>query len=136
MLKNLFVFILCLLFFVSCKNETKTEINLEENRSKSYNENDGFVTMKGEFVYYADAAVFQTSNEIYGVVIDENMHQLEAQVKAFKKEVTDMVPVTVRVKKFEKAEGEEGWQYRVEIKEVLKVEAPDPNREDVIKLSN
>ncbi len=136
MLKNLFVFILCLLFFVSCKNETKTEINLEENRSKSYNENDGFVTMKGEFVYYADAAVFQTSNEIYGVVIDENMHQLEAQVKAFKKEVTDMVPVTVRVKKFEKAEGEEGWQYRVEIKEILKVEAPDPNREDVIKLSN
>jgi hypothetical protein len=136
MQKNLFVFILSLLCFVSCKNETKSELSLEENRAKSYNANDGFVTMKGEFVYYADAAVFQTSNEIYGVVIDENMHQLEAQVKAFKKEATDMVPVTVRVKKFEKAEGEEGWQYRVEIKEVLKVEAPDPNREDVIKLSN
>jgi hypothetical protein len=124
------------LCFVSCKNETKPEVNLEENRAKSYDKNDGFVTMKGEFVYYADAAVFQTSNEIYGVVIDEKMHQLDAQVKAFKKEATDMVPVTVRVKKFEKAEGEEGWQYKVEIKEILKVDAPDPNKKDVIKLTN
>jgi hypothetical protein len=131
---NLIVILALVLF--ACKNDSKSEVNLEENRAKSYNENDGFVTMKGEFVYYADAAVFQTSNEIYGVVIDENMHLLEKQVKAFKKEETDMVPVTVRVKKFEKAEGEEGWQYRVEIKEVLKVEAPDPNKQDVIKLAN
>jgi len=129
------IFILVLVLF-ACKNEVKTEVNLEENRAKSYDKNDGFVTMKGEFVYYADAAVFQTSNEIYGVVIDENLQLLEKQVKPFKKEATDMVPVTVRVRKFEKAEGEEGWQYRVEIKEILKVEAPDPNKKDVIKLAN
>lgn len=135
-IRTLITFTICLLCFISCKNETKTEVNLEENRAKSYNVNDGLITMKGEFVYYEDAAVFQTSNEIYGVVIDENMHQLETQVKVFKKEATDMVPVTVRVRRFEKAEGEEGWQYRVEIKEILKVEAPDPNKEDVIKLSN
>ena len=47
-----------------------------------------------------------------------------------------MVPVTVRVRKFEKPEGEEGWQYRVEIKEILKVEEPDANKKDVIKLGN
>jgi hypothetical protein len=129
------VIILTLLLF-SCKNETKTEGTLEDNRAKSYDQNDGFITMKGDFVYYADAAVFQTSNEIYGVVIDENLQLLEKQVKPFKKEATDMVPVTVRVRKFEKPEGEEGWPYRLEIKEILKVEAPDPNKEDVIKLAN
>jgi hypothetical protein len=136
MLRNSFLIIGCLMFFVSCKNDSKQNVDLEENRAKSYDENDGFVTMRGEFIYYADAAVFQTSNEIYGVVIDENMLQLEKQVNVFKKEETDMVPVTVRVRKFKKAEGEEGWQYRVEIKEILKVEAPDPNKQDVIKLSN
>lgn len=103
-----FIIILTLILF-ACKNETKPEVNLEENRSKSYDESDGLVTMKGDFVYYDNAAVFQTSNEIYGVVIDENLHLLEKQVKAFKKEATDMVPITVRVRKFEKAEGEEGW---------------------------
>ncbi|WP_296381909.1 hypothetical protein [Winogradskyella sp.] len=135
-MKKISLIIILVLTFVACKNEAKTEVNLEENREKSYDANDGFVTMKGEFVYYADAAVFQTANEIYGVVIDENMHQLETQVKAFKKEATDMVPVTVRVRKFKKAEDEEGWPNRVEIKEILKVEAPDPNKEDVIKLGN
>lgn len=136
MLKNISVLICCISLFVSCKNNKKQDVNLEENRAKSYDQNDGFITMKGDFVYYADAAVLQTKNEIYGVVIDDNMHQLETQVKPFKKEPTDMVPVTVRVKKFEKPEDEEGWQYRVEIKEILKVEAPQPNKEDVIKLSN
>ena len=124
------------LCFSSCKNEVKQEVNLEENRAKSYDQNDGLITMKGEFVYYGDAAVLQTANEIYGVVIDENLQLLEKQAKQFKKEATDMVPVTIRVRKFEKPEGEEGWQYRVEIKEILKVEAPNPNKEDVIKLAN
>lgn len=120
----------------SCKNEQKDKpLDLKENRDKSYSKDDGFITVKGEFVYYADAAVLQTASEIYGVVIDDNMHLLDEQVKAFKKEDTDMVPVTVRVKKFKKPENEEGWPYRVEIKEVLKVEAPNPNKEDVIKLA-
>ncbi|WP_179333825.1 hypothetical protein [Winogradskyella costae] len=127
---------MCLSLFISCKNEAKQEVNLEDNRSKSYDQNDGYITLKGDFVYFADAAVLQTSTEIYGVVMDKNMHKLNEQTKAFKKEATDMVPVTVRVRKFEKNKDEEGWQYRVEIKEILKVEAPDPNKEDVIKLAN
>ncbi|MBV7269669.1 hypothetical protein [Winogradskyella luteola] len=135
-MKRLVILFLMTITSVACKSEKKEEVNLEENRAKSYDQNDGFVTMKGEFVYYADAAVFQTANEIYGVVIDDNMHQLEAQVKPLKKEATDMVPVTIRVRKFEKPKGEEGWPFRVEIKEILKVEAPDPNKEDVIKLAN
>jgi hypothetical protein len=129
------IIILSLLVF-ACKNEKKAEVILEENRAKSYDQNDGLITMKGEYVYYADAAVFQTKNEIYGVVIDDNLQLLEKQVKPFKKEATDMVPITVRVRKFKKPEGEEGWPYKVEIKEILNVEAPNPNNEDVIKLAN
>tara|TARA_R110002111_G_scaffold132611_3_gene198284 strand:- start:2490 stop:2900 length:411 start_codon:yes stop_codon:yes gene_type:complete len=131
---NLIVIIALVMF--SCKNETKTsDVNLEENRAKSYDQNDGLVTLKGEFVYYGDAAVLQTPKEIYGVVIDDNLQLLDQQVKPFKKEATDMVPVTIRVRKFKKPEGEEGWPFRVEIKEILKVEAPNPESKDVIKLA-
>jgi hypothetical protein len=135
-MKNVYLFLIAVMFVFACKNEAKSEVNLEENRAKSYSQKDGLITMKGEFVYYADAAVLQTKSEIYGVVIDENMHLLDNQVKALKKEATDMVPVTVRVRKFEKPEDEEGWLYRVEIKEILKVETPNPNNKDVIKLAN
>ena len=123
------------LSFYSCKNETKSGVNLEENRAKSYDQNDGLITLRGDFVYYDDAAVFQTSKEIYGVFIDENLQLLENQVKPFKKEATDMVPVTIRVKRTE-TNDPNTWKYRVEIKEILKVEAPNPNKEDVIKLAN
>ena len=120
----------------SCKNEEKTgDVNLEENRAKSYDQNDGLITLKGDFVYYGDVAVLQTSKEIYGVVIDDNLQLLDKEAKPFKKEATDMVPVTIRVRKFKKPEGEEGWPFRVEIKEILKVEAPNPESKDVIKLA-
>ena len=135
-MKKIHLIIILALVVFACKNETKSEVNLEENRAKSYDQNDGIITLKGDFVYYGDAAVLQTADEIYGVVIDENMQLLETQVKAFKTEPTDMVPVTVRVKKTEKNKDEEGWQYRLEIKEILKVEAPDPESKDVIKLAN
>ena len=117
---------------VSCKNDTKTA----DKSSESYDQNDGLITMKGDFIYFADAAVLQTKNEIYGVVLDDKMHELAEAVKIHQSDITDMVPVTVRVKRFEKSQGEEGWQYRVEIKEILKIEAPDPNQKDIIKLGN
>ena len=136
MMKNSLAILLIVLTFFSCKNDSNKKVDLEKNREKSFSQNDGLITMKGQYVYYTDAAVLQTATEIYGVVIDENMQLLEEQVKPFKNEDTDMVPVTVRVKKIEKPETEEGWQYRVEIKEILKVEAPKKNKEDVIKLGN
>jgi len=134
-MKKINLIICFTLVLFSCENEAKQEVNLEENRAKSYSQDDGLITMKGEFVYYEDAAVLQTSKDIYGVVIDDNMHLLKDQVKPFQKEATDMIPVTVRVRKFKKPEGEEGWPFRVEIKEILKVEAPQSDSQDVIKLA-
>ena len=135
-MKRISLFFLLALALISCKDNGKNEVDLEENRSKSYSQDDGLITVKGDFIYYADAAVLQTSKEIYGVVIDKNLHLLNEQVRPYKKEATDMVPVTVRVRKFKKPKDQEGWPYRVEIKEILKVEAPDPKKDDVIKLAN
>lgn len=135
-MKKINLIIILAITVLACKNNSEQEVDLDGNRAKSYDQNDGLITVKGDFIYYADAAVLQTSSEIFGVVIDENMHRLDKQAKVFKKEATDMVPVTVRVRKFEKAKDEEGWPFKVEIKEILKVEAPDPNTTDVIKLTN
>ena len=117
---------------ISCKNDKKSS----DDSSTSYDQNNGLITVKGDFIYFADAAVLQTKNEIYGVVIDEKMQELNAAVQVYKIEDTDMVPVTVRVRRFEKPENEEGWPMRVEIKDILKVEKPDPKQEDIIKLGN
>jgi hypothetical protein len=134
--KHVVAVLVLYLSVLACKSEAKQTVASEANSGQSYDQNDGLITMKGAFVYFADAAVLQTKNDIYGVVIDAEMHQLDKQVKPYKKEATDMVPVTVRVRKFPKPKDEEGWPYRVEIKEILKVEAPDTTKNDIIKLAN
>lgn len=138
-MKKIVFILLAMVSFMSCKDNTKTEPTLEENRAKSYDQNDGYITIKGEFVFDADqnAAVFESPNgTIYSVVVDDNMHQLNKEVQPFKEHKYTSVPVTVRVKKFKNTNPNIKWEQALEIKEVLKVEKPNPNKEDVIKLSN
>ena len=52
-----------------------------EVQKKTEKQNDGLTLLKGEFIYFADAAVLQTHREVYGVVIDEKMHELDKQVQ-------------------------------------------------------
>ncbi|RCT53535.1 hypothetical protein [Winogradskyella sp. KYW1333] len=137
-MKKIVFILIAIISFSSCKNDAKQNINLEENRAKSYDANDGFITMKGDFVYDANknAAVFQTGNDIYGVIVDDNMKALNEKVKPFKEDEYTSVPITVRVKRIKNSNKASLWTYNIEIKEILKVEAPDPNKDDVIKLAN
>lgn len=117
MKKILLVFTL-IIAFTACKEEPKGEI------------------LTGEFVYLADAAVLQTETEIYGVIIDKEMHQLDEMCQPFKNEVTDMVPVEIRGVITPKPEGEEGWDFRVKITEIIKVTEPTPDINSVIKIGS
>ena len=117
----------------ACKNESKKEVVVEETMDTVV-VNAGIKQLKGEFIYYADAAVLQTQTEVYGVVIDSMMHVLQDQVKEYKKESTDMVPVAIRGEVTAKPEGEEGWPFNVKILEVLKVYQPQAENNNVIKI--
>jgi len=124
--------------FLSCKNDSKTNeekgVLSEDGSSKTAKQSDGLTLLKGDFIYFADAAVLQTHREVYGVVVDEKMHELDKQVQQYKNEVTDMVPVEIRGKIIPKPENEEGWPYRVEVKEILNVSKPKPQDNEVIKV--
>ncbi|MBT8270598.1 MAG: hypothetical protein HKO90_04265 [Flavobacteriaceae bacterium] len=134
----------CLTFMMlSCKNESKNKqkdpaenvsVKTIEGEDRTVKQSDGLTLLKGDFLFLADAAVLQTHREIYGVVIDEKMHELDDMVSKYKTADTDMVPVEIRGKISQKPQNEEGWPYRVEIKEILKVSAPDPNTSDIIKI--
>lgn len=134
--------VLLLVFFMaltSCKNDSKSDKKTEEIENHdeiTAKQNDGLVLLKGEFVYYADAAVLQTnSSSIYGVVINEKMHELDKLAQEYKKEPTDYVSVEIRGKIIPKPENEEGWPYRIGIKEIIKV-SKSQNEDEVIKLES
>ena len=140
-MKTVIVSILCLFFLLGCKEDNKDVENLKVNEIESGMEEvpksiDGLTTIAGEFVYFADAAVLQTKTGMYGVIINSKMHELNKLAKQYKTEDTDFVPVTVRGKIMPKEEGTEGWDFNIDIKEIVKVERPNPDNEDVIKLGN
>ena len=88
----------------------------------------------GDFVYYADAAVFQVGNAIHGVVLNDKVTEIANQAKAFQKEPTDMVQVEVLGELIPKGANEEGWPYKLKINKVISVTALAQNKNDVIKL--
>ncbi len=140
-MKKIILLVLVLSAFISCKNDTKSipkaigKENISTKGSeKTAKQSDGLTLLKGDFIYFADAAVLQTHKEVYGVVIDKKMHELDKQVQQYKIEFTDMVPVEIRGEIIPKPEDEEGWSYRVEIKEILKVSKPNPEANEVIKI--
>ena len=131
--------LLTIIAFVSCKNEEKSEGNTissekPANTERTEKQSDGLTLLKGEFIYYADAAVLQTHNEMYTVIVDDKMHELNEQAMKYKTAVTDMVPVEIRGIITPKPENEEGWDYRVEIKEILKVSKPNPEGGEMITI--
>ena len=137
-MKKIILSVLILSSLISCKNDSKKdnqeEIITTDGSEKTAKQSDGLTLLKGDFIYFADAAVLQTHREVYGVVIDEKMHELDKQVQQYKIETTDMVPVEIRGKIIPKPENEEGWPFRIEIKEILNVSKPKPEDNTIIKI--
>ena len=137
-MKKVLFLLLITTAFLSCKNDSKKDAEKEiisaDSPEKTAKQSDGLTLLKGDFIYFSDAAVLQTHREVYGVIIDEKMHELDKQVQQYKNETTDMVPVEIRGKIIPKLENEEGWPYRIEIKEILNVSKPNPQDNEVIKI--
>ncbi|WP_435413379.1 hypothetical protein [Psychroserpens mesophilus] len=142
-MKKLIFLLVLALAFTACKNEAKTEtvsdktnINKLDKNGKTAKQNDGLKTIVGQFIYFGDAAVLQTRSDIYGVIINDKMHELNNMAKTYKKDPTDYVTVQVRGKLLPKPEGEEGWPFRIDIKEIENVKEYKSNENDVIKLGD
>lgn len=131
-MKQLIIILCIVTAFISCKNDEKTEKETvgEESAVPS-----GESVVTGSFMYYADAAVFQTKSELFGVVENEKLQDLIIQSETLKSEPSDEVAVTLKVKKSKKPENEEGWDNRIEILEIIKVSKANPSESKIIKLN-
>lgn len=141
-MKKIVILFLSLVVLSGCKKDSKTEETTKseaidvDGPDRTKKQSDGLTLLKGEFVYYGDAAVLQTHRDVYAVIIDDKMEELNAMAEKFKKEPTDYVTVSIRGKITPKPENEEGWPYRIAIKEILGVDASSPESNNVVKLES
>lgn len=129
-MKKVLFAIICLSVLISCKTDKKETQN---QSTETLVVNNDELTLNGSFIYFDNAAVLQTKAEIYGVITDSMMHKLNEKAKEFKKEETDMVPVSVKAKLSTK-EDNTAWEKKIEILEILNVSKPQPQDNQVIKL--
>ncbi|MGB3606074.1 MAG: hypothetical protein WA775_05370 [Psychroserpens sp.] len=144
-MKKAFLLLMVFTALISCKSEKNadTDTVLEQQNTiaedgKTLKQSDGLVSIHGMFLYddAQGASVLLTPTKMYGIVIDEKMRELNKQAEPFKTAKTDMVPVTIRGRLFKKDPNDDGWEDRIEIKEIIKVSKPDPEENDVIKLGS
>ena len=132
------ILLLTIIAFTSCKNEPKTEESTTsekpDNTERTEKQSDGLTLLKGEFIYYADAAVLQTPNEMYGVLLTNKFEELSKQAEKFKTKPTDMVQVEIRGKITNEKHENILWENKVEIVEILKVSKPNPEGGEMITI--
>lgn len=124
MKKTALLFIL-LLSFTACK-ETVTHSTKATAKEE---------VIEGEFLYWNNAAVLKTKTDLYGVVIDEKMHELDKNCKPLKKDDYDMIPVTIKgiVKKNPLPKS---WAEVIQIKEIISVAKPKEKENSTIQIKN
>lgn len=144
MKKIYFIFALSLLI-ISCKNDAKSndkanETDTQEQTGVTTTRTVGKTndTFSGMFLYLEDnkAAVLQTAgSQVYGIVIDEKMKELNKQCQQYKTNDYDMVPVVFRgIKKPNPVKN--AWKEIIEIKEILSVQKPNGNDGTIIIKNN
>ncbi|MEO5789866.1 MAG: hypothetical protein ACOH2D_05870 [Gelidibacter sp.] len=128
-MKNQIAILFIATLFISCKNDSKSEVSLDDSR-------DGLSVreISGNFTYFADAAVFQTKNELFGVVENEKAQELITMAEPLKDAPTDEVRVTLKVMVVKKPEHEEGWENRIDIIDIINVLKVNPKDSEIIKI--
>ena len=111
-MKNLFIFVFAI-SILGCKNNSK-------NSSET---TDDTTIIKGNYIYFEDAAVLQNDVEIYGVFLNDLAKELNEKATPLKTNETDMVNVEVRGIISSKEDPKILWEKKLEIVEIINISA-------------
>ena len=127
-MKKILYITLVLSLFISCKNEVKsTEI------TTTYSE-DELTIIKGEFVYFDDAAVLQSNNKIYGVFMTDKVKELNKKIENIRTKPSDVVFVEIKGKVSHQKDATIFWENKLEIIEIINVKSTPTKENKVVTL--
>ena len=116
----MFVFVISVL---GCKNNSKTTTETTDDTT----------IIKGNYIYFEDAAVLQNDVEIYGVYLNDLAKELNEKAVPLKTNETDMVNVEVRGIISSKEDPKILWEKKLEIVEIISISAAKET-ENILKL--
>ena len=121
-MKNLLMFVF-VITVLGCKNNSKTTTETTDDTT----------IIKGNYIYFEDAAVLQNDVEIYGVYLNDLAKELNEKAAPLKTNETDMVNVEVRGIISSKEDPKILWEKKLEIVEIISISAAKET-ENILKL--
>jgi hypothetical protein len=121
-MKHLLFFVFAILV-LGCKNNSKSTTEIS----------DELTTVKGNYIFFEDAAVLQNDVEIYGVFLNALAKELNEKAAPLKTTDTDMVSVEVKGIISNKKDADILWENKIEIVEIISVSAAKET-ENILKL--
>ena len=113
-MKKIFFLTVLLLLTISCYNTQKQNINNEQKIEE-------IVILRGDYIYYDDAAVLQTPKHVYGVIMNDKVNEINIKAKQLQDSELEFVDITVKGILISKPTGEIGWPVKVEITELIEI---------------
>ena len=78
-------------------------------------------TIKGNYIFFDDAAVLQTKDEIYGVFMNTKALELNEKAKALNAKPSEIIYVELKGKISTKKDENIMWEKKFDIKEIISV---------------
>ena len=111
------ILIFVLFFSFSCD---KKQDKIVSNKVVETKNND-LIILSGDYVFYNNAAVLQTNKNVYGIIINEKVNELNDRLSSIKKDEFDFIPVILKGRLKNKDENDEGWSVKLEITEIVEI---------------
>lgn len=108
---------------LGCKNNSKNNTEVSDNSE----------LITGNYIFFDDAAVLQNDSEIYGVILNDLVKELNKKAALLKTNETDMVNLEVRGIVSTKEDPKILWEKKLEIVEIINVSAAKET-ENILKL--
>jgi urease accessory protein UreE len=94
---------------------------------------ESLTTLKGDYIFFDDAAVLQSDNQIYGVFLNAKSKELNKRAAAFKTNNTDMIKVELTGIVSTKKDSVILWENKLEIIDIIAVSTAK-NKKTILNL--
>ena len=111
------ILILFLLISFSCDSKQNKVVSNEVVETK----NNDLIILSGDYVFYNNAAVLQTNKNVYGIIINEKVNELNEKLSSIKKDEFDFITVILKGRLKNKDKNDEGWSVKLEITEIVEI---------------
>ena len=96
------------------------------------NSSENLTLLKGSYIYFDDAAVLQTNNEVYGVFMNAKALELNQRAEQEKTSPTDVIYVELKGVISTDEDDKIKWEKKFDIKEIVSISRGKKERNTLI----